>query len=49
MIGKMASFFEDDEAADARPFGRCESGTRMGLWRRIARFFCDLPIDIELK
>lgn len=44
MIGKIASFFEDDEAADARPFGRWESGTRMGLCRRIARFFCDLPI-----
>jgi hypothetical protein len=46
MIGKIASFFEDDEAADARPLGKCESGTRMGLCRRIARFFCDFPISI---
>lgn len=44
MMGKIASFFEEDEAADARPFGKCESGTRIGLCRRIARFFCDFPI-----
>lgn len=45
MIGNTASFFGEDEAADSRPFGRCESGTRMGLCRRIDRFFCDLPIS----
>ena len=44
MIGKIAFVLEDDDSADARPFGKCESGTRMGLCRRIARFFCDLPI-----
>jgi len=48
MMGITASFFGEVEATDARPFGRCESGTRMGLCRRIDRFFCDLPISEEL-
>lgn len=46
MMGKIASFLEEDEAADARPFGRCESGTRIGLCLRMAFFFCDFPIVI---
>jgi len=45
MIGNTASFFGEDEAADSRPLGRCESGTRIGLCRRIDRFFCDFPIS----
>lgn len=44
MIGKMASFFVEASAAEASPFGRCESGTRTGLCLRIDRFFCDLPM-----
>ena len=44
IIGKIASLLDDDEAADARPFGKCESGTRIGLCRLMARFFCALPI-----
>ena len=45
-MGRIASAFEAgaDSDADARPCGRCESGTRMGLCRRILRCFCDLPI-----
>ena len=43
-MGKMASLFDDDEVADARPLGKCESGTRIGLCRLMARFFCALPI-----
>jgi hypothetical protein len=49
MIGNTASFFGEDEAADSRPLGRCESGTRMGLCRRIDRFFCDFPIPSILE
>jgi hypothetical protein len=49
MIGKIASFFDEDEAADASPFGKCESGTRIGLCRRIALFFCDLPIPVDIN
>lgn len=45
MIGNTASFLGEDEAADSRPLGRCESGTRMGLCRRMDRFFCDFPIS----
>lgn len=46
MIGRRDSFFavEVDADAEARPCCRCESGTRIGLCRRIARFFCVLPI-----
>jgi hypothetical protein len=46
MTGRTASFFavEVDADAEARPCCRCESGTRIGLCRRIARFFCVLPI-----
>lgn len=44
MMGKIASVLDEDEAAEASPFGKCESGTRTGLCRRIERFFCDLPI-----
>ena len=47
-MGKMASFFFDDEAADARPLGKWESETRIGLWRLMARFFCALPILLEV-
>ena len=43
-MGRIASCFDEDEEADARPFGRCESGTRIGLCRRIERFFCDFPM-----
>lgn len=41
MMGSTASVLslDEEEAAAARPFGRCESGTRMGLCRRMARFF----------
>ncbi len=39
IIGKIASDLEEAELAEARPFGMCESGTRMGLWRRMARCF----------
>ena len=44
MIGKIASVLDDEDDAEASPFGRCESGTRTGLCRRIDRFFCDLPM-----
>ncbi len=47
MIGRTASFFEDDLTAASRPWGRCESGTRTGLCRRIAFFFCALPIVVQ--
>jgi len=40
----MASVFDELEDADARPLGRWESGTRIGLCLLIARFFCDLPM-----
>ena len=39
MMGKTASVLLEEDEAAARPFGRCESGTRMGLCRRIERFF----------
>ena len=39
MMGSTASVLLDEEEAAARPFGRCESGTRMGLCRRMDRFF----------
>ena len=38
---------EGDAEADARPFGRWESGTRMGLCLRILLFFCDFPMAAE--
>jgi hypothetical protein len=39
-MGSTASvLLDEEEAAAARPFGRCESGTRMGLCRRMDRFF----------
>jgi hypothetical protein len=44
MMGKISLDFDDDWYADARPFGRCKSGTRIGLCLRIAFFFWDLPI-----
>lgn len=46
MTGRTASFFavEVDADAEVRPCCRCESGTLIGLCRRIARFFCVLPI-----
>lgn len=46
MTGRTASFFavEVDADAEVRPCCKCESGTRIGLCRRIARFFCVLPI-----
>ena len=44
MMGSTASVLLDEDDAAARPFGMCESGTRMGLCRRIVRFFCDLPM-----
>lgn len=44
MMGSTASVLLDEEDAAARPLGRCESGTRIGLCRRMARFFCDLPM-----
>jgi hypothetical protein len=44
MMGSTASVLLDEDDAAARPFGMCESGTRMGLCRRIDRFFCDLPM-----
>lgn len=44
MIGSTASVLLDEDDAAARPFGMCESGTRMGLCRRMDRFFCDLPM-----
>lgn len=31
MMGRIASFLDDDADAEAKPFGRCESGTRIGL------------------
>lgn len=49
MIGKTASFLVEVAAADANPLGICESGTRTGLCRLMARFFCDLPIKNEIK
>jgi hypothetical protein len=39
MMGSTASVLLEEEEAAARPFGRCESGTRMGLCRRMDRFF----------
>ena len=46
MTGRTASFFavEVDADAEVSPCCRCESGTLIGLCRRIARFFCVLPI-----
>jgi len=44
MMGSTASVLLDEDEAAARPFGMCESGTRMGLCRRMDRFFCDLPM-----
>ena len=44
MIGRIASPLVEDEAADAKPLGICESGTLMGLCRLPVRFFCDLPM-----
>lgn len=49
MIGRIASFLEDDAVAESSPFGRCESGTRIGLWRRIWRCFCDFPMAVLLQ
>jgi hypothetical protein len=47
MMGKIASVFEDEDEADARPLGRCESGTRTGLCLRDEFFFfCDLPMAV---
>jgi hypothetical protein len=46
MMGSTASVLLDEDEAAARPFGMCESGTRMGLCRRMDRFFCDLPMVI---
>ena len=48
MIGRMASFLDDEADADASPCDKCESGTRIGLCRRIARFFCDFPMLVDL-
>lgn len=41
MIGSTASTFSfwEEDAAGARPFGICESGTRIGLCLRMAFFF----------
>jgi hypothetical protein len=39
MMGNTASVLLDEDEAESRPCGRCESGTRMGLCRRIDRFF----------
>lgn len=44
MIGRIASFLEEEADAEANPFGRWESGTRIGLCLRILRFFWDLPM-----
>jgi len=48
MIGKISFDLEDDCDADASPFGRCESGTRIGLCLRMIFFFCDLPMIVDL-
>jgi hypothetical protein len=45
-IGRISFDLEDDSDAEARPFGRWESGTRIGLCLRITFFFCDLPMLI---
>lgn len=39
MMGSTCSVLLDEEDAAASPLGMCESGTRMGLCRRMDRFF----------
>ena len=48
-MGKMASVLAEVDEAEARPFGRCESGTRIGLCLRIDFFFCDFPMIVTVQ
>lgn len=48
-MGNIASPLDEEAEAEARPLGRCESGTRTGLCRLIWRFFCDFPMFYQCR